>query len=91
MGACGHIHDGEEYFPAFDSIETILEEISNNNNINDVFLINIKSIPNFLEIISQDNIFKTIKNRTLNRKNYIIRKFKKKLKILLPNISKKKI
>ena len=79
MGACGHIHDGTEYFPAFDSIESILEEISNNNNINDVFLINIKSIPNFLEIISQDNIFKTIKNRTLNRKNYIIRNFKKKI------------
>ena len=80
MGACGHIHDGTEYFPAFDSIETILEEISNNNNINDVFLINIKSIPKFLEIISQDNIFKTIKNRTLNRKNFIIRNFKKKIK-----------
>ena len=48
MGACGHIHDGTEYFPAFDSIESILEEISNNNNINDVFLINIKPIPNFL-------------------------------------------
>ena len=79
MGACGHIHDGTEYFPAFDSIESILEEISNNNNINDVFLINIKSITNFLEIISQDDIFKTIKNRTLNRKNYIIRKFKKKI------------
>ena len=80
MGDCGHIRDGKEYFPAFDSIESILEEISNNNNINDVFLINIKSIPNFLEIISQDNIFKTIKNRTLNRKNYIIRNFKKKIK-----------
>ena len=79
MGDCGHIRDGKEYFPAFDSIESILEEISNNNNINDVFLINIKSIPKFLEIISQDNIFKTIKNRTLNRKNYIIRKFKKKI------------
>ena len=79
MGTCGHIRDGKEYFPAFDSIESILEEISNNNNINDVFLINIKSIPKFLEIISQDNIFKTIKNRTLNRKNYIIRNFKKKI------------
>ena len=80
MGSCVHIPDEEQYFPAFDSIETILEEISNNNNINDVFLINIKSIPKFLEIISQDNIFKTIKNRTLNRKNFIIRNFKKKIK-----------
>ena len=80
MGSCVHIPDEEQYFQAFDSIETILEEISNNNNINDVFLINIKSIPNFLEIISQDNIFKTIKNRTLNRKNFIIRNFKKKIK-----------
>ena len=79
MGTCCHIRDGKEYFPAFDSIESILEEISNNNNINDVFLINIKSIPKFLEIISQDDIFKTIKNRTLNKKNYIIRKFKKKI------------
>ena len=43
MGTCGHIRDGKEYFPAFDSIESILEEISNNNNINDVFLINIKT------------------------------------------------